>query len=119
MDRNRLIAMGIDYDSGLNRFAGKVSVYEKYLIQFTEDLNFPKLEDEMQREAYEEAFKTAHALKGVIGTLSISRLHGTVSELVEALRGKRIEEAKERMKKASEEYREVVWGIQERAKEQI
>lgn len=113
MDQEKLMELGINYDAGLRRFAGKASIYEKYLKQFIEDPNFSKLKDEMQKEAYEEAFKTAHALKGVIGTLSIERLFSIVSELVEALRGNNIVKAKEIMIQANTEYNVIVGVLQE------
>ncbi|MBO5371238.1 MAG: hypothetical protein J6A75_00810 [Lachnospiraceae bacterium] len=113
MDQAKLIASGINYNMGLRRFAGKALIYEKYLKQFAEDPNFPKLEEEMQREAYKDAFKTAHALKGVIGTLSIDRLFVIISELVEALREENIVKAKEIMIEADAEYREVVGVLKE------
>ncbi len=113
MDREKLIASGINYDMGLKRFAGKVPLYEKYLRQFIEDPNFPKLQEEMEREDYEEAFKTAHALKGVIGTLSMDKLFAAVCELVEALRVKDADSSKELMLRAEQEYGDTIQILKE------
>lgn len=113
MNRERLIAMGIDYDAGASRFGGKVPMYEKYLKQFTEDINFPKLVNEMQANAYESAVQTAHALKGVVGTLSIMHLYELLCGLVEALREQRLEDAQVCFQEAVDEYNTVVCGLKE------
>lgn len=113
MDQEKLMKSGINYEAGLKRFAGKAAIYEKYLKQFSEDPNFSRLEDEMQREAYGDAFKTAHALKGVIGTLGIDKLFAIFTELVNALRSNDIEQAKSVMLEAETEYRAVVHILRE------
>ncbi len=113
MNQEKLMTSGISYTVGLERFAGKTAIYEKYLRQFMDDPNFSKLENEMQREDYAEAFKTAHALKGVIGTLSIDKLFGIFCKLVDALRGNDTEKAQKLMIEAIDEYKAVTGILRE------
>lgn len=108
MNREKIVAAGIDYDMGLRRFAGKVELYEKYLLQFLQEPNFEQLRSEMNAEEYENAFRTAHALKGVTGTLSLDKLYKALCELVEALRAGKGEEAKVLMVTADKEYEDTV-----------
>ena len=81
MDREKLIEAGIDYDAALKRFVGREDLYQKYLIQFLADDKFEKLKTAIIKRDAKEAFKQAHALKGVTGTLSISRLFTALEEV--------------------------------------
>lgn len=113
MDRQKMLEAGINYDTGLARFVGKVPLYEKYLYQFVEDTHFSQLKQEMERKDYNAAFKTAHALKGVIGTLSMDRLFAAVSDVVEALRSRDIEKADMLLKRAEKEYEFIITFLKE------
>ena len=86
MNREKLMAAGIDYASGLNRFGGSDRLYEKYLIKFFEDDIFDTLCAQMAQNDYANAARSAHALKGTAGNLSVESLFQTVSQLVELLR---------------------------------
>lgn len=111
MNREMLIAAGIDYDAALRRFVGKTDLYEKYLIRFLEDQNLCKLETEIKSKNCKAAFKAAHALKGVVGTLGITRLLVVVGKCVEALRAGELEAAEEMMPEIREEYEAVICAI--------
>ena len=73
-----------------------------------DDSNFLQLEKEMQDGAYADAFETAHALKGVTGTLSIEKLYDIFCELVEALRGNDTEKAEHIMPQVIAEYQKIM-----------
>lgn len=104
MDREKLIEAGIDYDAALKRFVGREDLYQKYLIQFLADDKFEKLKTAIIKRDAKEAFKQAHALKGVTGTLSISRLFTALEEVVTPLRIENIDEAEKNMEKVQKEY---------------
>ena len=104
MDREKLIEAGIDYDAALKRFVGREDLYQKYLIQFLADDKFEKLKTAIIKRDVKEAFKQAHALKGVTGTLSISRLFTALEEVVTPLRVENIDEAEKNMEKVQKEY---------------
>ncbi len=88
MDRDELIMAGINYDEGLHRFRGKAELYEKFLKTFPKDTHYPDMVKALEDNDVETAFKNAHALKSIIGNLSMDDFYNCLFELVEALRNK-------------------------------
>ncbi len=86
MNVNLLIDAGINYDNGLKRFANKAPMYEKYLLKFPEEPCFSELVKAMEEKDFDKAFTSAHALKGVVGNLSLDSLYKIVYDFVECLR---------------------------------
>ncbi|MDD2647512.1 MAG: hypothetical protein PHI27_07300 [Eubacteriales bacterium] len=86
MDRERLISAGIDYDEGVERFAGMAQIYEKYLVKFFDSYGINELISQINAGDIETAFKTAHAIKGAAGNLSINLFYEKLCVLVELLR---------------------------------
>ena len=113
MNREKLEAGRVDYADGLKRFANRAPLYEKYLSKFVTEEDFSNLQAKMAQEDYEEAFKIAHALKGVAGTLSLQPFFKEMKVLVEALRAKNGEEAQRLLPKTVEEYEKIVAVIKE------
>ena len=60
-----LDAAGADVDGALNRFMGKVFLYEKFMKKFLDDRSYPDMLDCLAGHDLEEAFRQAHTLKGV------------------------------------------------------
>ena len=60
----------------------------KFLGKFPADQNYANLGTHLEAGAYEEAYKCAHALKGVVGNLGLTPIFEKVSALVEELRNK-------------------------------
>ncbi|MCI2056543.1 MAG: Hpt domain-containing protein [Oscillibacter sp.] len=87
MNREHLIAAGVDYDEGLHRFMGKTEKYEKYLRMIFQESSMDDLLRFLQEKNYSEAFRAAHTLKGNSGNLSMNRFYHTINPLVETLRG--------------------------------
>lgn len=86
VNEKQLLDAGIDYKEGVKRFSGHESLYEKYLFNFEKDEVFLALEEAMEKQDYETAFKKAHALKGLVGNLSFKELFRMIVPFVEALR---------------------------------
>ena len=86
MEKEKLVAIGVNYEEGKARFCGQAALYEKYLLKLFDDDTMEKLEQAMQQDNYEEAFKLAHNLKGTSGNLSVNKLYNKVCELVTAFR---------------------------------
>lgn len=86
MNKERLIEAGIDYDEGVNRFAGAPQIYEKYLLMFFEGHFLEELSRQLTDNDISGAFRTAHDLKGTAGNLSINSFYKKICELVELLR---------------------------------
>lgn len=86
--RRQLEESGADVEATLKRFMGKDSIYLKFLGKFPNDPNYANLGTNMESGDFEEAYKCAHALKGVVGNLGLTPIFETVSTLVEELRNK-------------------------------
>ncbi len=86
--RQQLEENGADVEATLNRFMGNDAIYQKFLGKFPSDPNYENLGTNIESENYEEAYKCAHALKGVVGNLGLTPIYEAVSTLVEELRNK-------------------------------
>lgn len=90
--RQQLEEGGADVETTLKRFMGNDAIYQKFLGKFPADPNYANLGTNIEAGAYEEAYKCAHALKGVVGNLGLTPIFNKVSDLVEELRNKAAEE---------------------------
>lgn len=86
--RQQLEESGADVETTLKRFMGNDAIYIKFLGKFPGDPNYANLGINMESGNYEEAYKCAHALKGVVGNLGLTPIFENVSTLVEELRNK-------------------------------
>ena len=92
MDKDTLIAANVDYENGIKRFAGNAMLYEKYLLKFKDDVHYEAAKAAYEAGDYETLLKEAHTLKGVAGTLGLTDIYQTCSNIVTALRGERTEQ---------------------------
>ncbi len=113
MNKYKLSLAGIKANEGIKRFNGNADMYEKYLRGFAEDDHYPKLLQSMEQNDVEQAFQAAHALKGIVGNLSIEGMEVIVKPLVEDLRGKDIDTARDKMPQLQESYEKVIAALQE------
>ena len=104
MNRYRLSKAGINVKEGLERFNGKMELYESYLGRFLEDENYKLMCEAIERADVKAAFAAAHALKGVAGNLSLNKLCEDLNPLVELLRVNSMDGAKELLEKVSQDY---------------
>ena len=81
-----------DVEATLKRFMGNDAIYQKFLGKFPADPNYANLGTNIEAGAFEEAYKCAHALKGVVGNLGLTPIFEKVSALVEELRNKAADE---------------------------
>ena len=86
--KNVLIGFGANPDEGIERCMGDESFYLKMVCRAIERGPFEKLLDVITGNNLDEAFERAHALKGVLGNLSLTPLFDLSSELTELLRNK-------------------------------
>ena len=86
--RQQLEESGADVEGTLKRFMGNDGIYQKFLGKFPNDPNYANLGTNIESGNYEEAYKCAHALKGVVGNLGLTPIFENVSTLVEDLRNK-------------------------------
>ncbi len=90
--RQQLEENGADVETTLKRFMGNDAIYQKFLGKFPADPNYANLGSNIETGAFEEAYKCAHALKGVVGNLGLTPIFNKVSDLVEELRNKTSDE---------------------------
>ena len=108
MNRYKLSKAGIDANEGIKRFNNKADVYEKFLMCFPEDMNFQRMCKAIEEGDVKEAFQCAHALKGMAGNISLTRLHNDLLPLVEELRSDSLEKADELLEPVRADYEEVI-----------
>ena len=90
--RQQLEENGADVEATLKRFMGNDAIYQKFLGKFPADPNYANLGTNIETGAFVEAYKCAHALKGVVGNLGLTPIFEKVSALVEELRNKAADE---------------------------
>lgn len=76
----------IDKETASERFMGNYKMFSKFLFQFPERSLFSDLEKQIKDGDAAAAFESAHAMKGIIGNLSLKKLEPTLFEIVEILR---------------------------------
>lgn len=79
-------------DAAINRFMGNKALYRKFLLKFLNDHSYEAIVEHVQGGNYEEAFNSAHTLKGVSANLGLDPIYKGASEITELLRGKQPEE---------------------------
>ena len=85
----QLEEFGVNTKEGLNRCMNKEAFYFKMLKMGLANDSFEKLEKALAAGNLEEAFESAHALKGVLGNLALTPIYKPLAEMTEMLRAKR------------------------------
>ncbi|MDO5476388.1 MAG: Hpt domain-containing protein [Eubacteriales bacterium] len=80
---------GANVEEGLRRCMNNESFYLRLVGIAAADEGFDRLAAQIEAGALEEAFDSAHALKGVLGNLFLTPLYEPVSEVTELLRAKK------------------------------
>lgn len=84
-----LTEYGANVEEGLRRCLNNEAFYIRLVGIAANDAGYDKLAEQVRAGAFEEAFDTAHALKGVLGNLFLTPLYEPVSEITELLRAKK------------------------------
>ena len=79
---------GADVETGLSRCLGKEDLYFKLVNMGLGDAKFEEMGDALNSNDLQKAFELCHALKGVIGNLSLTPLYEALSALTEKLRNR-------------------------------
>ena len=98
-------AIGGNYEDVLRRLPNEALI-RKFTLKFLEDQSYPQLKQALNDKNYEDAFRSAHTLKGVCQNLSFDRLYEVSNELTELLRDRTGEQPgiPEAMEKVTEVY---------------
>ena len=83
---DKLNQFGANTKEGLDRCMNNEAFYLRLVDKAINDDSFIKLKDELENKNYDEAFKIAHSLKGVLGNLSLTPLYDLAIEITENLR---------------------------------
>lgn len=100
----------IDIESAKERFMGNYGLFSRFLFQFPERSLYSDLEKQIGEGNAKAAFETAHAMKGIIGNLSLRRLEPHLFEVVEVLRKGELP-SMEQMAALTDAYRTTVDAI--------
>ena len=106
-----LAVWGCDTNSALERFSGDKDLYNECLKIFTEDNNFGDLGKALEAKNVDQAFNSAHALKGVAGNLSLGKLYDAICRVSDSLKAGDLERALVEypdLQKAKIEYDKIV-----------
>ena len=82
----KLNEYGANTAEGLARCAGMEAFYIKLVNMSLNEPSFDKLQAAIQDNDLTAAFEAAHALKGVLGNLSLTPMFDVCSEMTELLR---------------------------------
>ena len=84
----KLKAFGADTNEGLARCYNNETLYLKLINMLPKEKNFDRLQTAIQENDLDTAFEAAHALKGVIGNLSLTPMYKVIVEITEPLRSR-------------------------------
>ena len=84
----KLKSFGADIETGLSRCLNKEDFYLKMVNMGLSDEHFDSLGSAIVAGDLDGAFENVHALKGVLGNLSLTPLYEKTCELTELLRNK-------------------------------
>ncbi len=86
MTLDDLIAYGADVEDGLARCMNNEGFYLRLVETVKGESGFDVLEEAIGEGDLHRAFEAAHALKGVLGNLSLTPLLEPITEITELLR---------------------------------
>lgn len=104
----------IDYADGVERFGGDAALFERFALRYLDDAHYDALMVALKRGDLDEAYREAHALKGVAGTLSLPALYRAAAAEAEALRARNPTKANAVLPALTHAHRETVQALSER-----
>ena len=106
--------MGANYEDVLKRLYNEGMIC-RFTLMFLNDESYPKLEQSLKEGNAQEAFRAAHALKGVCQNLGFTNLYQPAYELTEVLRAGTLEGSGEWFARVTEQYKittDAIRGVQ-------
>ncbi len=79
---------GANVDEGLSRCMGNEALYLKLVGTISSEDKFETLKESIDAKDLDTAFESAHALKGVVGNLSLTPLYDPLVQITELLRAR-------------------------------
>ena len=84
----KLSAFGANTTEGLSRCCGSEALYLKLVNMVPDEEAFGRLSRAIGENDRDAAFEAVHALKGVLGNLSLTPMYDVASRLTELLRSR-------------------------------
>ena len=84
----KLNNFGADTADGLRRCYGAEALYLKLVAMAPAEKSFDALKTALDKNDLDAAFEAAHALKGVLGNLSLTPMYEKASQMTELLRAR-------------------------------
>ena len=82
----KLNDFGANTAEGLARCASSEALYHRLVNMIPNESHFSALQSALDEGDADKAFEAVHALKGVLGNLSLTPMYQTASQLTERLR---------------------------------
>lgn len=93
-----------DFDEALRRLQTE-NLIKRIAVKFLRDESFAQLENALNADDVQEAFRAAHTLKGVSANLSFTRLNRSSAAITELLRSEDLAAAKASFPEVAADYR--------------
>lgn len=85
---DKLNSFGANTAEGLARCFGNEALFLKLVMTIPDDAVFDRLKQKLETKDLDGAFDAAHALKGVLGNLSLTPLYEIAVDITEFLRNR-------------------------------
>ncbi len=105
-------ALGGDYSEVLSRLRKEERI-QKFALKFLTDETYNILQQRLDSEDMEEAFRAAHTLKGLCQNLGFTKLFDSGSQVTELLRVRNLDEARALMPQVKEDYLQTVTALKQ------
>lgn len=104
----------IDIADAGQRFMNNDALFKKFLFRFPGETGFSQLFQLLEEKNVEEAFRSAHTMKGLVANLALSSITGVLQPMTEVLRAGNMPEQSQidELKQVYEEMLEIIAQIQ-------
>lgn len=99
--------LGVNTEEGLSRCLNNEDFYLRLVKMAVEGQSFEQLKEAIDAKDLDTAFEKAHALKGVLGNVSLTNILNPVLEIVEDLRARIDKDYSEQISEIIEEVGKV------------
>lgn len=100
----KLEGLGVNLDETLERFVDNEALYFKCLNKLSDDLNYAKMLDGIDKGDSSVAFDGAHALKGVSANLGLNNLYEDMKIITEVFRAGSLDFDKDNFESIKKNY---------------
>ena len=75
-----------DMETTIRRFAGRIELWEKFLLKFKDDLTYTELQTAYELSDGPAMERAAHTMKGIAANLGLQRLSDASADMVRSVR---------------------------------